>query len=173
MPIMFNTILNAAGIDPRGVRLLRHQDRRADPDRTPYRLWRERPDDFVTYQSRQSRSKERTLGNAQFWAVFVRTPAGETMLAGFYSVGPSRPGDPLAPSISVQGTVEGENYVVFHLEQSDLLDEYVGRLLIKWGSGALAWVQYAHKHDKVVLELRRQFREEDHKDAAGTHRGSP
>jgi hypothetical protein len=53
MPILFNSLLNTAGIDPTSVRLLRHQDGRADKDRTPYRLWKDFPDDFITYQSRQ------------------------------------------------------------------------------------------------------------------------
>jgi len=95
MPIMFNSILEAAKIDPKMVRLLRHQDKRADRDKTPYSLWRERPDDFVTYQARQSSFREKTFGSAHFWAVFVATPAGETLFAGLYGVGPSRPGDPL------------------------------------------------------------------------------
>lgn len=157
---MFNAVLEAAGINPRKVRLLRHQDRRADRDRTPYRLWREYPDDFMTYQSRQSSFRAKTFGSAEFWAVFVRTPASETLFAGLYRVGLSRPGDPLAACVSVKGAVEGDNYVVFDLTKSDHLAEFEGVLTIEWGAGALAWVQYAHKHDKTVRELRREFREE-------------
>lgn len=160
VPIKFNSILAAADIDPRTVRLLRHQDRRTDPDRTPYRLWRDRPDDFMTYQSRQSISREKMLGRAKYWAVFVKTPANETLLTGLYDVGPSRPGDPSALSVSVTGATEGDDYVVFELSKSNTLAEYEGRLIIEWGSGALAWVQYAHRHDKNVRELRREFREE-------------
>jgi len=77
MAIMFNTLLEAAGVDPSSVRLLRHQDARADRDRTPYRLWRDFPDDFMTYQSRQSPKSAKELGRASHWAVFVVTPSDE------------------------------------------------------------------------------------------------
>jgi hypothetical protein len=33
-------------------------------------------------------------------------------------------------------------------------------LFIDWGPGALAWVQYAARHDKPVTELRTSFRED-------------
>src|SRR5437868_354515 len=86
MAIMFNTLLEAAGVDPSSVRLLRHQDARADRDRTPYRLWRDFPDDFMTYQSRQSPKNAKELGRASHWAVFVVTPSDETLFVGLYKV---------------------------------------------------------------------------------------
>ena len=53
MPIMFNTILQEAGFSLTDVRLVRHQDNRADKGRSPYELWRDDPTKFDLYQSHQ------------------------------------------------------------------------------------------------------------------------
>jgi hypothetical protein len=41
----------------------------------------------------------------------------------------------------------------------ETLRDITGRLFIDWGAGALAWVQYAHKNNKPVRELRTTFQE--------------
>jgi hypothetical protein len=43
--ITFNAILHSEGIDPRGVRLIRHQDERAKRARAQslYEIWRSNP----------------------------------------------------------------------------------------------------------------------------------
>jgi hypothetical protein len=51
MPIMFNAVLLAAGLDVGDVRLLRHKDRRASKGHTPYELWRDDRRQFDLYQS--------------------------------------------------------------------------------------------------------------------------
>lgn len=162
MAITFNSFLRDAGIDPSTVRLLRHKDSRSDPDRTPYRLWRDFPQDFVTYQARQSFRNERLL-RATRWAAFVVTPSNETLFVGLYKVGPSVPGDPNAPSVHIRGAIEaqGGGYVVFKLEKSSELEELDGRLVIEWGKGFLSWAQRADKREKRIIELRREFKEED------------
>jgi hypothetical protein len=53
MPIMFNTILEAADFRLADVRLLRHKDRRAAKGRTPYELWRDNRPQFDLYQATQ------------------------------------------------------------------------------------------------------------------------
>lgn len=50
MPIMFNTVLLAAGFNLDEVRLLRHKDKRAAKGRTPYELWRDDRGQFSTSQ---------------------------------------------------------------------------------------------------------------------------
>lgn len=44
--------------------------------------------------------------------------------------------------------------------QSDLTD-FIEKLFIDWGPGALAWVQHAARNNKPVIELRREFQEPD------------
>jgi hypothetical protein len=160
MPIKFNSLLTSAGIDPASVRLLRHQDKRADRDRTPFLLWRN-TEDFITYQSRQSPRNSSELERASYWAAFVVTPSDETLFAGLYSVGKPSPGEIGTPNVSIAGAVEDQPYMVFPLQKSDLLSEYEGKLVIDWGKGFLKWVQRADVQDKDVLEVRTKFKEED------------
>lgn len=152
MPIMFNSLLNSVGIDPKKVRLLRHQDHSADKDRTPYLLWRNDYGKFVAYQSRQS-VKAKLLASAEFWAAFVVTPLGETLFAGLYKVGGHRPGRPGTPSVTRRGAFEPDGDIEFDLEKDARLEEYEGKLCISWGQGNLSWVQYAHSHDKPLQAL--------------------
>ena len=159
---MFNSLLRDAGLDSATVRLLRHQDSRADPDRTPYRLWRDFPDDFTTYQSRQSPNNADELSRAGYWAAFVVTPINETLFVGLYKVvGEPSPGVIGAPNVTILGTSEEKPYKVSPLEKSDLLAEFDAKLVIDWGKGFLKWAQRADKQDKRVLELRSVFKEVD------------
>jgi hypothetical protein len=162
MPILFNSLLTVAGLDPATVRLLRHQDNRADKNRTPYRLWRDSPkDDFMLYQSRQGLNNAEELKRASYWAVFVVTPSRDTLFVGLYKVGEPSPGEIGAPNVSILGAPEGKAYMVFPLEKSTLLSEFDSKLVIEWGKGFLKWAQRADTQNKVVLEMRREFKEED------------
>src|SRR5215207_1758663 len=84
MPLRFNTLLAQANIPPSSVRLLRHQDSRAARGKTPYELWRDARPAFEIYQEGQSFSNRAKL-KGDYWASFVVTPSGETLLAGFYA----------------------------------------------------------------------------------------
>jgi len=53
MPKMFNTLLLDAGLKLSDVRLLRHKDKRAAQERTPYDLWYENRPLFDVFQSTQ------------------------------------------------------------------------------------------------------------------------
>ncbi len=56
MPLMFNMLLEDAGISPSDVRLLRHQTGKV-PGRSPYTLWRDDVTAFEQYQSTQDPAK--------------------------------------------------------------------------------------------------------------------
>jgi hypothetical protein len=161
MPILFNSLLIEAGLDPTKVRLIRHQDNRADKNRTPYRLWRDAPNDFMLYQSRQGLNNAEELKRASYWAVFVVTPSRDTLFIGLYKVGEPSPGEIGLPNVSILGAPEGKPYMVFPLEKSGHLAEFDSRLVIEWGKGFLKWAQRADTQNKVVLEIRREFKEED------------
>ena len=160
MPIMFNTLLEAAGLELHQVRLVRHQDSRADRDKTPYALWRDRSDDFLIYQSRQNVRTKSTLGKSRHWAVFVVTPTKETLFVGLYDVRGFQVGEAGVACVHIGGEAEGTDYIVFNIQKSDHLKEYEGKLVIEWGAGYLAWVQQAEKQDKRVVELRPKFEEQ-------------
>jgi hypothetical protein len=48
----------------------------------------------------------------------------------------------------------------YSMERSDLLDAYVGRVVIEWGKSKIAWVQRAGWQPKDILEIRATVAEE-------------
>ncbi len=83
MHIMFNAILQAEGIDPQSVRLVRHHDTRPKCKISPYGLWRRNRALLEQYQSIQSKEVFEVGGTL---ASFVRTPSGKTLFVGLYTV---------------------------------------------------------------------------------------
>ncbi len=56
-------------------------------------------------------------------------------------------------------SVAGPHSSTIDLERMPELDTYSGRIVIDWGGGERAWVQYAHRRDKEIVELRRRIEE--------------
>ncbi len=160
MPIMFNIILRKAGISLSDVRLMRHKDKRSDKGRTPYELWRDNRPQFDNYQSTQS-IRNRPKLSAPYWAVFIVNLSNETMFAGLYSVKYKGLLEEDRPMPHMKGIDKAGNEDVYELTLQKALSEFIGRLFIDWGPGALAWIQHAERHNKPVVELRREFNEPD------------
>ena len=158
MPIMFNTILLAAGFKLSEVRLLRHKDKRAAKGRTPYELWRDDHGQFDLYQSTQSLKNEGKL-RAPYWVGFVGTPGDETLFVGIYGVKGRRLLEQDTPKPQAEGVDEAGNYHVYELTPEPRLGDLIGRLLIDWGPGERAWIQRADQQDKQITELRTEFKE--------------
>lgn len=156
--IMFNAILREAGLPPNDVRLIRHKDNRAERGRTPYELWRDDRQKFDLYQHTQSISNRRKL-TAPWWAVFVVNFNDETMFVGMYSARYGGLLDKDMPKPHMDGVDAAGSCDVYVLELQEPLRDLIGKLFIDWGPGALAWVQYADRHDKPVIELRPSFQE--------------
>jgi len=156
--LTFNTVLRATGIAPKSVLLMRHQDPRALTGRSIYRLWRDDRPAFEDYQSRQKRDTRRKL-ERPYWASFVATPQGETLFAGFYRVGSSRPSpaDWTAPHSGVVIAAGHDN--IFDLTPATELSDLSGLLYVDWGPGLRSWVQLAERRDKPIVELRRELKE--------------
>lgn len=165
MSLRFNMLLADAEIDPRDVRLLRHQTGKV-PGRTPYTLWRDDAAGFERYQSTQDPA-QRARFAAPWWASFVAPPDGGTLFVGMFEV--ERAGsvasgtiDPLTRDL-VGGDKALTAYDQYVCHRSPLFAEYVGRLRIHWGdsvSSRRAWVQRADNQDKEIVELARTFQEE-------------
>ena len=160
MPLHFNSVLNQVGIPPAAVRLLRHQDQRSAKGRTPYELWRDDRPAFEAYQSAHSIKKRAKL-RSDYWASFVGTPSGETILVGLYRCqyigvnAAARPW-PHADGEDAPGTCD-----VYELSLDDRLSDLYGCLLIAWGDGKIAWIQRADNQDKAITEIRKEFQEPD------------
>jgi len=157
---MLNSILVAAGFDVREIRLLRHQDNRAAKDRTPYKLWRDNLQQFEFYQATQGVIHESKL-KAQYWAAFVGTPSDETLFVGIYAVKGHKLLEKDMPKPHMDGVDKAGSCHLYDLLLEPRLDGLIGKLLINWGPGKRAWIQRADKRNKEIVELRRQFKEED------------
>jgi hypothetical protein len=161
MPIMLNSLLVAAGLSPSDVCLLRHKDKRATKGRSPYELWRDNRQQFELYQSTQSIENRKKL-SAPFWAVFIVNLMGETMFGGIYRADYRGVLDQDTPMPQVEGGMDKAGTLDrYDLTLNVAMADLVGKLFIDWGPGALAWVQYADRNDKIVTELRPAFKEED------------
>ncbi|HUQ71437.1 MAG TPA: GIY-YIG nuclease family protein [Planctomycetaceae bacterium] len=161
MPVMFNSILRDAGIAPTDVRLIRHKDKRATRGRSPYELWRDNRPLFDQYQCSQ-RVENRKKLSALFWAVFIVNLNDETMFAGVYRVKYRGLWEHDTPMPHIEGGIEKAGSCdAYDLRLEEALGDLIARLFIDWGPGALAWVQYAARHDKPITELRAKFYEDE------------
>ncbi len=150
MPIMFNMVLKAQGIDPAAVRLVRHHDTRPECKISPYGLWRRDPALLEHYQSIQSNEVFK-VGNTL--ACFVRTPGGQTLFVGLYRVDGKGVSD--ESDVDPSSNVACPGIIKYMISRDDRLKDLAGRLVVDWGRGYLAWVQLGAKNDKKVLELLR------------------
>src|SRR3989304_4291017 len=167
MPLGFNLLLEDAGIAPAQVLLLRHQDGRSKPGRTPFCLWRDDRAAFEDYQSRQRATSAPRFGRA-YWASFIAEPDGSTVFAGLYQrTGQPRKADTdwVAPH-SGEVILAGKD-IIYPLERTHHLTALEGLLYIDWGDAARVWTQRADRHDKQVTALRRAIREPDFPGYAG------
>jgi GIY-YIG catalytic domain len=151
MPVMFNYLLEQAGIDLRDVRFVRHQDGRTKGNRTPYSLFKHRYHEFMEYQSHQSLRNESYFGDAKYWAVFVVTPQRENLFVGLYNV--------ISKCRSKVGTVVlgsplQEEEICYELVLSEELKEYKNKLTIEWGKGVMNWIHRADQQKKAILSIR-------------------
>jgi hypothetical protein len=158
--MMFNTLLNTAGLPLSDVRLLRHKDNRAAKGRSPYELWRDNRPQFDLYQSTQRTENEARL-KGKYWASFLGTPAGETLFVGMYRVGDKRLLDEDTPMPHRDGVDKAGTCHLYDLTLEEPLFDLIGRLLIAWGPADRSWIQRADQQDKQVTELRTEFKEPD------------
>lgn len=160
MPLRFNALLAQAGIAPADVRLLRHKDNRSAKGRTPYELWRDDRPAFEAYQGDQSFGNRSKLCG-KYWASFVGTPSGETLLAGFYSCRYIGVNDMERIWPHTDGSFPVGTCDVHELILDERLNDLAGRLVIAWGDAERAWIQRADNQDKLVLQIREAFREDE------------
>lgn len=158
MALLFNTILNQEGINPSEVRLLRHQDHRAEKGRSPYELWRTDIVAFNSYQGHQSFGNRAKL-DAKYWAAFIATPNSETLFVGLYAVAFVGENQVNVPHPHMTGVDLAGTCHVYDLALEDRFSDFVGRLVIDWGASERAWVQRPDRQNKRVLAIREAFRE--------------
>ena len=154
--LRFNTLLELAGLDPKKVYLLRHEDSRLPPGRI-FSAWLSERKKFESYQQSQKWKNRFPEGSAV--ASFVVAPGGETLFVGVYDVAHvSRVGGPTEDALL--GKLPSEDRAWHEMKRSNRMQEYEAKLVIDWGQGFIAWHQRAHRQNKAVLEIRAQLKEE-------------
>jgi hypothetical protein len=159
MPLLFNTLLIQAGITPGDVRLLRHQDSRATKGRTPYALWRNDLPAFDAYQAHQSERNRTVLSSRPLWGSFVGTPARETLFVGLYSIRCLGLLTVDTPEPHTDVIMKAGSCDLYEIVRDERLSDLAGKVVIDWGPETRSWAQRADRQDKVVLELRTEFKE--------------
>jgi hypothetical protein len=149
MALLFRSLLEDAGLDPKQVSMLRHRPRGGLFD--PFSAWRTDRvafDDYQSIQKQQNRSRFRR----PIWAAFASTPGAKTLFLGLYDsalIGPVGAaeqelltGDMLNPTIHDR----------YRCTPKAELSEYGGRLFIDWGNAHRQWVQHGEA-SKPISEL--------------------
>lgn len=156
--LKFNAIFTAAGLDPANIRLVRHRD--PTHHRALYDDAIRRHPRFEQYQSGQGNPRViALLRSAKMLAAYVVDPRGQTVFVGIWRVQGFRD-EYLPDPYRAPDPAPKETRVTIDMQRMAELDEYCGRIIIDWGGGERAWVQYAHRHDKKILEVRREATEE-------------
>jgi hypothetical protein len=153
--LTLNSILRHEKIDPKDVRLVRHQDARAAVGCTPYDLWRAGDGRLEAYQRLQKRE---VFDVGDLLASFVVTPSGDTLFVGLFRVD----GIGVAPSGTIDPVIREDKtgLHLYEIQRDERLSEYVGHLVIDWGKGYIKWEQGAEANDKPVLEIRKEVKDE-------------
>ncbi|MFP5206657.1 MAG: GIY-YIG nuclease family protein [Acidobacteriota bacterium] len=159
--LTFNLLLKEAGIDPKQVYLVRHQDTRVSKaqlrahNSSPYDLWMNQPGQFERYQQLQ---REKCFDKRDIVASFVVTPRKETLFAGLYrKSGIGKLPDDLHECPVRKLPVSDLDHIYYLLDREDRLADLIGRLIIDWGNAYLAWIQRADVvEEKSILEIRRE-----------------
>ena len=161
MALTFNMLLQDSDVEPRDVRLMRHQHVAKD-GLTPFALWRDNRAEFERYQSAQP-VERRSHFASRYWAAFVVPPDGSTLFVGLYEVGSTRPApnDWIDPLLRRSALQIGRALELYHFERHPDFEHLIGRLKIDWGKGKRKWLQNAWSStgQKPIVELAKAFKE--------------
>jgi hypothetical protein len=150
----FNNLLTDVGLDSANVRLVRHRHAPKYQRFVYQDAIRQNPR-FDQYQAGQcNQTVIDQMCAAIAIAAFVAGPSGETVFVGMWRVNGSSKAQSPDPYITPPKP-QRDGCVTVKLERMVELAEYCGRLVVDWGGGERAWVQYANRQDKRIVEIRR------------------
>ncbi|MDY6950549.1 MAG: GIY-YIG nuclease family protein [Thermodesulfobacteriota bacterium] len=87
--------------------------------------------------------------------MFVADAFNDTMFVGLFAASYRGLLEQDKPAPHVVGEIDlAGSFDIYNLELDDRLRDLIGRLIIDWGPSERAWVQYANRQNKKVLELR-------------------
>ena len=139
--ITIQELLYNRGLDPNSkTKLVRHKDTRIDL----YNMYTTKKEDFLTYQSQQSRD---VFKGTQYIISFIGEEGSLSRFVGVFKVLDVK--DNNTNELSVIGT----NYVFYYeLEEISGFDDLKERAIIDWGLGTRSWVQWL-KMEKEIVEI--------------------
>ncbi len=148
--ITFHNILRIFGLDPAGVRLVRHGNKEIPIHKT----FKENLTRLEAYQSFQ---KPRKFGNANYIAVFSPYHKTTALFLSLWDIKGCTENSLFTRKTLLELRRHDlpeswyQDSVRYKLEKNNILDELSERLVIEWGAATVAWVQ---KKDKEVVELK-------------------
>ncbi len=110
--------------------LVRHKDSRVE-----YRDILKDREKLLEYQKYQSRT---IFKDAHYLISFIGQERRKSLLFGIFKIN------------GVQSIDKGFYY---DIEELNICEDLVDRVVVDWGKASLAWVQYYHKNSKEVLEI--------------------
>ncbi|HBK45378.1 MAG TPA: hypothetical protein DDZ67_02865 [Xanthomonadaceae bacterium] len=149
----FNALLQAEGIDPRNVVVLRHRPYEPALRRLFPWLIAERRELFDAYQRTHGRPVESSVERAAYVASFFGHEAGKALFVGLYRVaGQARisrdqywamPEHQQLAALGMVGMNERDACLLFELESLAAMSEWSGRLVCGWPGLERAWRRWA------------------------------
>lgn len=109
---------------------VRHKD-----NRTEYREVLKDRDALIEYQKNQSRN---VFKGFEYLVSFIGQERNKSLLFGFFKI---------------NGVAETEHGFYYDIEEIEICQDYIDRVVIDWGKGSLAWFQHYNKNQKEVLEI--------------------
>ena len=152
----FATIVEKRGGDPRKARLVRHDKHGA----AAWRRGREHFGDYISYQKKATPYRnaetafhfvpDRPLPNGDQTALFV----GGTRVVEKWTFDGTR-----LPSLATLPRPEyrmPDEHLAYDLDWVMEFNDLVERVVVRWGTSARSWSQWAHSQRKEVVEIRRE-----------------
>ena len=139
--ITIQELLYNRGLDPNAkIKLARHKSARIDL----YNMYTTRKEDFLTYQSQQSRD---VFKGTEYIVSFIGEEGSLSRFVGVFKVVDVKNNDDNEISIS------GSKYGFFYeLDEISGFDDLKERAIIDWGLGTRSWVQWL-KMEKEIVEI--------------------
>ena len=139
--ITIQELLYNRGLDPKSkTKLVRHKDPRIDL----YNMYTINNEDFLTYQSQQSRD---VFKGAEYIVSFIGEEGSLSRFVGVFKVVGIKNNN--TNDLSIIGTNYGFYY---ELEEISGFDDLKERAIIDWGLGTRSWAQWL-KNEKEIVEI--------------------
>lgn len=161
-----NDLLQAQGIAPDTVLVMRHRPHEPELNRVLPWLAAERPDLFNAYQQTQGERVERAMASAAYLASFIGREGGRALFVGLYAIGGAQtltadqfwkvPASAELRKFGMRGftpTEERRTIQWFDLSLRDFYAHWKGKLVVSWPPPERSWWRRAHRNEMPVVAV--------------------